>query len=43
VTKIEIRKNIKLVVIDPFLNDLDKFELFGIFTIDLSKFVFENI
>jgi hypothetical protein len=43
VAKIEIRKGVKLVVIDPFLNDLNEFGPFEIFTTDLSKFVFESI
>jgi hypothetical protein len=43
VTKIEIREDIKFVVIDSFLNGLNKFESFRILTIDLSKFVFKSI
>jgi hypothetical protein len=43
VTKIKIRKGVKFVVIDPFLNGLNEFGLFRIFIINLSKFVFESI
>jgi hypothetical protein len=42
-TKIKIKENVKFVVIDPFLDNLNEFKSFGIFTINLSKFVFKNI